>query len=100
MGGAQRYQSASCAVIDGYRFAPPVLQGLLHLARNNILGSTPATHQPDGQISKNLSSPARKNKSLHAAGQIKIESACLTRCEGRSRSSRTCGEMRWTRRGA
>ena len=53
---------------------------------------------PDGQITLNfLSSPSHKNIPLNASGK----SAALLRpshpMRGGSRSSRTCGEMRWTR---
>jgi hypothetical protein len=58
----------------------------------------PATNQPDGQITKNLSSPSRKNIPLNVSGKS-VLSTCLSRPgkRGVSRSSRTRDGMRWTR---
>ena len=70
--------------------------GLLRLARNDDVKHC-ATKQPDGQISKSLSSPSEKNIPLNPSGKSALRPARLTRQEGRSRSSRTRGGMRWTR---
>jgi hypothetical protein len=42
---------------------------LLRLAGNDEKGISPATNQPDGQITKSLSSPSRKNISLNPSGK-------------------------------
>jgi hypothetical protein len=52
---------------------------------------------PDGQISKNLSSPADKNISLNPSGKSPLEARPSHPKRGGSRSSRTRGGMRWTR---
>jgi hypothetical protein len=56
-----------------------------------------ATYQLDGQITKSLSIPSRENIPLAPSGKSVIESARLTADEGRWPSSRTRGEMQWTR---
>src|SRR5882757_686156 len=43
--------------------------GLLRCARNDELDISRATNQPDGQISKNLSSPPTKNIPLSPSGK-------------------------------
>src|SRR5450432_4014088 len=43
--------------------------GLSRFARNHEHASPPATNQPDGQITKSLSSPSRKNISLNPSGK-------------------------------
>jgi hypothetical protein len=45
------------------------LRELLRLARKRNLDAAPATKQPDGQISKTLSSPPSKNIPLNASGK-------------------------------
>jgi hypothetical protein len=42
------------------------------LARNNDLDAAGATKQPDGQITKSLSSPSRKNIPLSPSGKSVI----------------------------
>jgi hypothetical protein len=58
-----------------------------------------ATKQRDGQISKNLSSPARKNISLVASGKsvVFLRPSHPTRGAARDRHE-TRGGMRWTRK--
>jgi hypothetical protein len=46
--------------------------GSLRFVRNDEVGSAGATKQPDGQISKNLSSPAAKNIPLSPSGKSLI----------------------------
>src|SRR5688500_10716587 len=61
---------------------------------------TGATHQHDGQITSDFpkSCQARDSKifCFRSHPNQSDNSACLTADEGRSRSSRTRGEMRWT----
>jgi hypothetical protein len=45
---------------------------LLRLARKRNLAARAATKQPDGQITKNLSSPSRKNKTLNPTGKSSL----------------------------
>jgi hypothetical protein len=53
---------------------------------------------PEGQISKNLSSPFHKNISLNLSGKSPLESRPSHPMRGADReSSRTRGGMRWTR---
>jgi len=52
---------------------------------------------PTGKSVEIASSALAKNIPLSASGKSVIVSARLTANEGRSRSSRTCSEMRWTR---
>ena len=71
---------------------------LICFAHKRNLTCTAATKRHDGQISQNLSSPFRKNIPLNVSGANQLHnSARLTADEGRWPSSRTCGEMRWTR---
>jgi len=57
-----------------------------------------AAKQHDGQITKNLSSPSRKNIPLSPSGKSALPARAVSPDErGGSRSSRTCGGMRWTR---
>ena len=68
------------------------------MARNDDAAAKPATNLPDRQITfKTLSSPSRKIFRFRSHANQPHNSARLTADEGRSRSSRTCGEMRWTR---
>jgi hypothetical protein len=46
--------------------------GLSRFARNHEHASPPATKQPDGQITKSLSSPSRKNIPLSPSGKSLI----------------------------
>jgi len=55
-----------------------------------------ATKQPTGQIRKNLSSPLCKNILIFRVANQSIASSRPAPPEGRSRSSRTWGGMRWT----
>ena len=74
------------------RFARP-------FARNDDVEASGATKQPAGQISKNLSSPLSKNIPLSSSGKSALPARAVSPDErDGSRSSRTCGEMRWTRR--
>jgi hypothetical protein len=43
--------------------------GLSRIARNHEHAFSSATNQPDGQITKSLSSPSRKNISLNPSGK-------------------------------
>ena len=53
---------------------------------------------PVGQITENLSSPQRKNIPLSPSGKSALPARAVSPDErGGSRSSRTCGGMRWTR---
>ena len=68
------------------------------LARNDDVEAVGATNQPDGQINKICPSLSRKNIPLNAVGQISgINTRVSRQMRGGSRSSRTCGGMRWTR---
>src|SRR4051794_26050204 len=58
--GAQRRRNPS---LHKWRY------GLLRFARNDDVAGVAATKQPDGQISKNLSSPSRKNIPLTPSGK-------------------------------
>jgi hypothetical protein len=49
-----------------------VCYGLLRLARNDEIASSRATKQPDGQITKILSSPLAKNIPLNPSGKSKL----------------------------
>ena len=72
------------------------------LARNDDVEASGATNRPVGQISrrdKNLSSPRAKNIPLSPSGKSALPARAVSPDErDGSRSSRTCGEMRWTRR--
>jgi hypothetical protein len=57
-----------------------------------------ATKQRDGQIIQTLSSPFAKNISLFASGKSVVSLRASHPRRGGSRSSRTRGGMRWTRR--
>jgi hypothetical protein len=48
---------------------PLLRYGLSRFACNDEQGVSPATNQPDGQITKSLSSPSRKNISLNPSGK-------------------------------
>jgi len=51
-----------------YRFATPRLRSDLQHRKHNPTQS-PATHQPDGQITQNLSIPQHKNIPLNLSGK-------------------------------
>jgi len=57
-----------------------------------------STNQPAGQITKNLSSPSRKNIPLNASGKSPLQARPVPPETGADReSSRTRGGTRWTR---
>jgi hypothetical protein len=56
----------------GSRPNSPALSELRRLARNSNLDATGATKQPDGQISKKLSSPHVENIPLSPSGKSVI----------------------------
>src|SRR6476660_1208812 len=66
-------------------------------ARNDDLRAAAATKQPDGQISKNLSSPRAKNIPLNPSGKSALRLRASHPTRGALRTSRTRGGMRWTR---
>jgi hypothetical protein len=83
--------------IDGYRFAPSY-GVLLRLKRKRNLAIGPATKQHDGKITKSLSIPSHKNIPLNLSGKSALGVRPSHPMRGADReSSRTCGEMRWTR---
>jgi hypothetical protein len=63
--GAPAYRSAHA----GYGLKFILQRDLLRLRRKRNLAATPATKQPDGQITKSLSSPSRKNIPIAASGK-------------------------------
>jgi hypothetical protein len=67
--------------------------GLRRPARNDEIGSSGATKQPDRQITKSLSIPTRKNISLHPDGQINGITPRVSpeRGAGRDRHERAVG---------
>jgi hypothetical protein len=72
--------------------SPLAAYGLLRFARNDDFACARATKQPDGQISKNLSSSSRKNIPLNPSGKSALWVARLTRYEGRcARHERAVG---------
>jgi hypothetical protein len=61
----------------------------------------PATNQPDGQITKTLSIPARKNISLNPSGKSVIQIRPVSPDQrGVAHVTTRCGGMRWTRASA
>src|SRR5689334_97041 len=76
--------------------------GLLRCARNDDVEAMPAANWHDGQITSDFqkSCQARESKifRFRSHPNQSHNSARLTADEGRSRTSRTRGGMRWTRR--
>jgi hypothetical protein len=64
IGAAPRARTDSAQVLRVY--------GLLRFARNDDVPASAATKQPDGQISKILSSPLHKNIPLSPSGKSLI----------------------------
>jgi hypothetical protein len=52
-------------MVGTLRFAHPTVCGLICFARKRVFNAQPATNQHDGQITKSLSSPSRKNIPLN-----------------------------------
>jgi hypothetical protein len=67
------------------------------LARKDDVEGMGATNRPDGQISKNLSSLPAKNIPLSPSGKSPLCLRTSHPLRGALRTSRTRGEMRWTR---
>ena len=58
-----------CKMVGTLSLCPPYGGGVICDTRKGICVREPATHRPDGQISKNLSSPSRKNIPLNLSGK-------------------------------
>jgi hypothetical protein len=100
---AEAIHVSTCGAMDC--FAEPVTDGAHSrdpLTRNDDVEASGATKRPGGQISlrdKNLSSSHAKNIPLSLSGKSALPARAVSPDErDGSRSSRTCGEMRWTRR--
>ena len=71
------------------------------MARNDDAEAKPATNRLQGQVTSDFQKPCQARESkifrFRSRPNQSHNSACLTADEGRSRTSRTRGEMRWTR---
>jgi len=76
----------------------PSLRALLRLVRKRKLALRPATKRPAGQITRKTVKPSAKNILLFRNNKSDYILIIPSDERGGSRSSRTCGGMRWTRR--
>src|SRR3954454_22166881 len=84
---------------DGFRFAPPILHlcELICLARKYNLDARLRQNHLSGKSLKTCPAPPAKIFCFRSHANQSHYSARLTADEGRRPSSRTRGEMRWTR---
>ena len=76
MGGQRRvsdvptiYHRLRCLMVGTLRFAHPTDRELICFARKRNFMQRPVTNWHDGQITKNMSSPSRKNIPLNLSGK-------------------------------
>ena len=79
-----------------FRFANPTACELICFARKRNLGTQLRQNNTTGKSVQTCPVPLEKIFRLTRRPNQLHNSARLTADEGRSRSSRTCGEMRWT----